>query len=102
MIYSENKMSLTSDLSNEILYENPNKFIIIAREKSGEMKCSLRSTRYKVLPLLKKAERITHGADEESYKVFHDLKSVRACPGKTKKASQRPALFGFARRTLKL
>ena len=48
-------MALTSDLSNEVLFENPDKFIIIGREKSGEMKCSLRSSKYKVLPALEKA-----------------------------------------------
>lgn len=53
--YSENKTSLTSDLSNEILYKHPDKFIIICRENNGEMKCSLRSAKYKVLPKLKKA-----------------------------------------------
>jgi len=54
-IYSESKMALTADLSNEVLYENPDKFIIIGREKSGEVKCSLRSTKYNVLPILEKA-----------------------------------------------
>jgi single-stranded DNA-specific DHH superfamily exonuclease len=53
--YSESKTSLTSDLSNEILYNNPEKFIIICRENNGEMKCSLRSSKYEVLPILKKA-----------------------------------------------
>jgi single-stranded DNA-specific DHH superfamily exonuclease len=60
-IYPENKMALTSDLSNEILYENPDKFIIIGREKSGELKCSLRSTKYKVLPILEKALKDING-----------------------------------------
>lgn len=53
--YAENKTSLTSDLSNEILYHHPEKFIIICRESNGEMKCSLRSAKYKVLPKLNKA-----------------------------------------------
>ena len=53
--YCENKTSLTSDLSNEILYKYPEKFIIICRENNGQMKCSLRSSKYSVLPALKKA-----------------------------------------------
>ncbi len=42
--YSENKMSFTGELSNELLYRFPNKVILVAREKSGEMKCSLRTS----------------------------------------------------------
>jgi single-stranded DNA-specific DHH superfamily exonuclease len=60
-IYSESKMSLTSDLSNEILYENPEKFIIIGREKSGEVKCSLRSAKYPVLTILNEALKDVNG-----------------------------------------
>jgi single-stranded DNA-specific DHH superfamily exonuclease len=41
--YTANKISLTKDLSNELLYRFKNKIIILAREKSGEMKCSIRS-----------------------------------------------------------
>ena len=41
--YCDDKMSFTSDLSNELLHKHPTKIIVIAREKSGEMKCSLRS-----------------------------------------------------------
>jgi hypothetical protein len=53
--YSQDRMSLTSDLSNEILFENPDKFIIIARERNGEVKCSLRASKYKVLDILTKS-----------------------------------------------
>jgi len=60
-VYCENRMSLTSDLSNEILYKNPDKFIIIGREKSGEIRCSLRSARYKVLPILENALKNVEG-----------------------------------------
>lgn len=38
-----NEESFTGELSNELLYRFPEKIIIIAREKSGEMRCSLRS-----------------------------------------------------------
>jgi single-stranded DNA-specific DHH superfamily exonuclease len=41
--YNEDKMSFTGELSNELLYRYPDKVILVAREKSGEMKCSLRS-----------------------------------------------------------
>lgn len=41
--YYADRMSFTKELSNELLYTFPKKVIIIAREKSGEMKCSLRS-----------------------------------------------------------
>jgi len=37
-------MSFTGELSNELLYRYPKKVILVAREKSGEMKCSLRTS----------------------------------------------------------
>jgi len=48
-------MSFTSDLSNELLYRYPDKVIIIAREKSGEMKCSLRARNYSLPPIIEKS-----------------------------------------------
>ncbi len=39
------KTSFTKELSNELLFNFPKKIIIVCREKSGEMKCSLRSTK---------------------------------------------------------
>ncbi len=42
--YAEIKMSFSSELSNELLYRYPDKVILVAREKSGEMKCSLRTS----------------------------------------------------------
>ena len=54
-IYS-NRMSFTGDLSNELLYRFPKKLILVAREKGGEMKCSLRSSDHlSVSNILKKA-----------------------------------------------
>lgn len=41
--YTEQKWSFTSDLANELMALYPKKVILIARNKSGEMKCSLRS-----------------------------------------------------------
>lgn len=53
--YTDNRMSFTGDLSNELLYLFPKKVIIVGREKSGEMKCSLRSSKVKVRLILQKA-----------------------------------------------
>ncbi|MBS3136376.1 DHH family phosphoesterase [Candidatus Woesearchaeota archaeon] len=53
-IYSEDRMSFTSDLSNELLYKYPEKMIIIAREKSGEMRMSIRSSKVIIPPILEK------------------------------------------------
>ncbi|MBA3064479.1 hypothetical protein FP803_03510 [Candidatus Woesearchaeota archaeon] len=51
-----NRMSFTGDLSNELLYKFPKKLILVAREKDGEMKCSLRSSgSLSVSNILKKA-----------------------------------------------
>lgn len=41
--YMEDKMSFTGEMSNELLFRYPDKVILVAREKSGEMKCSLRT-----------------------------------------------------------
>lgn len=40
--YSDDKLSLTKDLSNELLYKLK-KVIIVGREKSGEVRCSVRA-----------------------------------------------------------
>ena len=48
--YQENKMSFTGELSNELLFRFPEKLILVCREKSGEMKCSLRSGSKITLP----------------------------------------------------
>lgn len=54
--YSDKKMSFTGDLSNELLYRFPEKLILVAREKGGEMKSSLRSSGHvSVSEILKKA-----------------------------------------------
>jgi len=50
--YHDIKFSFTSMLSNELLYRNYNKFILVAREKSGFMHCSLRSKVHDVQSLL--------------------------------------------------
>ncbi len=48
-IYKEDRMSFTSDLSNEMLYKYPTATILIGREKDGRIKCSVRNTN-KILP----------------------------------------------------
>jgi single-stranded DNA-specific DHH superfamily exonuclease len=54
--------SFSSDLANEILYRNPDLFLIIGRERNGEVKMSLRSRNTPVLPKLKKALEGLEGA----------------------------------------
>ncbi|MBS3176759.1 DHH family phosphoesterase [Candidatus Woesearchaeota archaeon] len=55
-IYEEDNISLTKDLSNELLYLFPKKIIVLGRRKSGEIKCSLRcSGTYKLNIALEKA-----------------------------------------------
>lgn len=53
--YSENKTSFSGELATEAIYRNPDKVIIICREKSGEMRCSLRTSKKPLLPMIKKA-----------------------------------------------
>ncbi|HLG23898.1 MAG TPA: DHH family phosphoesterase [Candidatus Nanoarchaeia archaeon] len=54
-IYRDDSTSFTSDLGNEAIYRNPEKIILIGRERSGQMKCSLRSTEVILPPLVEKA-----------------------------------------------
>ena len=53
-IYSEQSWSFTSELAGELLHLNPKTVVIVAREKSGAMKCSLRA-RTNIRESLKKA-----------------------------------------------
>ncbi|MCK5107182.1 MAG: DHH family phosphoesterase [Nanoarchaeota archaeon] len=53
--YSADRTSYTAELSNELLYKYPTKMLIICREKSGEMRCSLRSKNMDVASKLKGA-----------------------------------------------
>jgi single-stranded DNA-specific DHH superfamily exonuclease len=52
--YTDKDMSFTAEISNELLYLHPDKVILIAREKSGEMKCSFRSSRLVLPPIINK------------------------------------------------
>ena len=53
-IYNDNH-SVTGDLSNEIQYHNPEKMIIIAREKTDMIICSIRSEKLHVRNILEKS-----------------------------------------------
>jgi single-stranded DNA-specific DHH superfamily exonuclease len=68
--YKDDKMSFTADLSNELLYKYPDRIIIVGREKSGEVKCSLRSTNVKLPILIQTALK-----DVEGYGGGHEYAS---------------------------
>lgn len=53
--YKDDKTSFTSELSNEAIYRYPDKIILIGREKNEDMKCSLRSAKTILPPLVEKA-----------------------------------------------
>lgn len=53
--YQEDQLSLTKDLANELLYRFPDKIIILGREKSGELRCSLRGAKHELSKALEKA-----------------------------------------------
>jgi single-stranded DNA-specific DHH superfamily exonuclease len=50
----QDETSFTSDISNVLTYKHPKKVILICREKSGEMKCSLRSGHHNLPPIVEK------------------------------------------------
>lgn len=54
-IYSYEKISFTKDLSNELLYLNKDKVIIIGRERPDEIKMSLRSEKHNLQRMLESA-----------------------------------------------
>jgi single-stranded DNA-specific DHH superfamily exonuclease len=53
-MYISSENAFTTDLSNELLYKNPEKLILVARESNGSYKCSLRSAKYNILEILEK------------------------------------------------
>ncbi|MBD3361274.1 hypothetical protein GF358_00625 [Candidatus Woesearchaeota archaeon] len=53
--YSEDKLSLTKDLANELMYQFPDKVIVLGREKSGEYRCSIRSNKINLTKAVEKA-----------------------------------------------
>jgi single-stranded DNA-specific DHH superfamily exonuclease len=54
-LYPPSSMSFTGDLANELVYRFPDKVIIIGREKSGDVKLSLRSDKYHLPELIEKS-----------------------------------------------
>ncbi|HJN56781.1 MAG: DHH family phosphoesterase [Candidatus Woesearchaeota archaeon] len=53
--YSDDKMSFTGDLANELLYKFPDKIIIVARRKEDDMRMSIRSSKKIIPPILEKS-----------------------------------------------
>jgi len=53
--YDNNDMSFTKDLSNEMLYENPDKIIFVARDNKDEVKMSVRASNYILPSIIEKA-----------------------------------------------
>lgn len=55
-VYVDDEMSLTSDLSNELLYLFPEQLVVVGRKHEGEVKFSLRSaSKYDVASMLPEA-----------------------------------------------
>ena len=48
-------MSFTGDLANELIYKFPGKIVIVGREKDGEIRMSLRSSKINLRGILNKA-----------------------------------------------
>lgn len=54
-VYPDNKLSLSASLSEELKYLNPDKLVIVARQKEDYMAASLRSNDIVLPPLIKKS-----------------------------------------------
>ncbi|MBW2991030.1 DHH family phosphoesterase [Candidatus Woesearchaeota archaeon] len=54
-VYSSPDYSFSKEISNELIYKHPDKIILVAWEYNDEYKCSLRSTKTKLPPLIDKA-----------------------------------------------
>jgi|TARA_B100001971_G_scaffold149657_1_gene138727 single-stranded DNA-specific DHH superfamily exonuclease len=53
--YADDKMSFTSDLSNELLYKFPKRIIIVGRKKDDDVRMSIRSKNTLIPPILEKS-----------------------------------------------
>ena len=53
--YSDDKMSFTGDLANELLYKFPDKVIIVGRKKNDEVRMSIRSRGIVIPQILEKS-----------------------------------------------
>lgn len=51
-VYEDDQLSLTSDLSNELLYQYPDHLVMIARKHGGEYKYSMRSAKKYDIPAI--------------------------------------------------
>lgn len=54
-IYTHTQISLTKDLANELLFRNPDKLIFVGRERSDEVKLSLRARDIELPALVEKS-----------------------------------------------
>lgn len=54
-IYPSTQTSYTTELANQLIYENPHKLLIVGRTKGGDVKASFRSTKLNIPPILEKA-----------------------------------------------
>lgn len=59
--YKDSEMSFTKELSNELLYRNPGKIIVIGRDNGDEVKLSLRARDLVIPPILDKILAVTGG-----------------------------------------
>jgi nanoRNase/pAp phosphatase (c-di-AMP/oligoRNAs hydrolase) len=53
--YEEQQWALSRDIAGEMIHLYPNKIVIIGREKSGKVKCSIRSRSVNLRPIIAKA-----------------------------------------------
>ena len=53
--YQDEKYSFTPEIANILLYQHPHKIIVVAREKSGEYKMSIRSRDYNISKVIERA-----------------------------------------------
>ena len=54
-IYTGEKYSFTSELSNYLHYKFPDKFILVCRDDNDKMKCSLRGNKKELPPIVNKS-----------------------------------------------
>ncbi len=84
--YPGNKLSLTSDVALELIHKFPEKVVIVAREKNGEMKTSIRARGKNIRDVLEIA---IHGLD--AYGGGHEY----ACGANVKKEDFEEFLDSF-------
>ena len=54
-VYPSDKLSLSADLAMELIYRYPEKIVMVAREKNGEIKLSIRANGIKINKILEMA-----------------------------------------------